>query len=158
MQQTVWVHLVTAAGEAEKKGILDLLADATGVVMGTLVLLLLFSVISWYIIGYKFFYLRRAHSESLDFMDTFWQSKRLDSIYQAAQGFKRSPVSQVFKAGYIELTKLKGQASGAVPIAPRPGGPGGTNKIGMVGGLDPTTLQGLAKGDPEAIKQLAASW
>ena len=112
MQQTVWVHLVTAAGEAEKKGILDLLADASGVVMGTLVLLLLFSVISWYIIGYKFFYLRRAHSESLDFMDTFWQSKRLDSIYQAAQGFKRSPVSQVFKAGYIELTKLKGQEEG----------------------------------------------
>ncbi len=109
MQETVFVHLVTAAGEAEKKGILDLLADASGVVMGTMVLLLLFSVISWYIIGYKFFYLRRAQSESSDFLETFWQSKRLDAIYQSAQAFKRSPVSQVFKAGYIELTKLKGQ-------------------------------------------------
>jgi biopolymer transport protein TolQ len=112
MQETVWVHLVTAAGESEKKGIFELLLDASPVVMGTLVLLLLFSIISWYIIGYKFFYLRRAHTESLDFLDTFWQSKRLDAIYQSAQGFKRSPLSQVFKAGYVELTKLKGQEEG----------------------------------------------
>ena len=37
------------------------------------------------------------------------QSKRLDSIYQSSQRFKRSPVSQVFRAGYIEWTKLKSQ-------------------------------------------------
>jgi biopolymer transport protein TolQ len=110
MQEAMWVQLVTAAGEkVEPKGILELLGDASGVVMGVLVLLLLFSVISWYIIGYKWFFLRRAHSESISFLDTFWQSKRLDEIYQASQNYKRSPVSQVFKAGYVELTKLKGQ-------------------------------------------------
>ena len=37
----------------------------------------------------------------------FWQSKRLDAIYQSAEEYPRSPISQVFKAGYIELTKLK---------------------------------------------------
>jgi biopolymer transport protein TolQ len=110
MQEAMWVQLVTAAGEkVEPKGILELLGDASGVVMGVLVLLLLFSVISWYVIGYKWFFLRRAHAESISFLDTFWQSKRLDEIYQASQNYKRSPVSQVFKAGYVELTKLKGQ-------------------------------------------------
>lgn len=112
MQDAVWVQLVTAAGEKEAvqpKGILDLLGDASPVVMGTLFFLLLFSVVSWFIIGYKGFYLWRAHAESVSFLDTFWQSKRLDEIYHASTAFKRSPVSQVFRAGYVELTKLKGQ-------------------------------------------------
>jgi biopolymer transport protein TolQ len=124
MQDTMWVQLVTAAGKeaVKSKGILDLLGDASGVVMGTLVLLLLFSVISWYIIGYKWFYLRRAHSESISFLDTFWQSKRLDEIYQASQSYKRSPVSQVFKAGYVELTKLKGQEGGSNTMSASLGG------------------------------------
>ncbi len=109
MGDILFVHLVTAAEGAEQKGIVELMMDASGVVLGTLALLILFSIISWYIIGNKWFYLRRAKSESDDFLETFWQSKRLDSIYQSSQRFKRSPVSQVFRAGYIELTKLKSQ-------------------------------------------------
>ncbi len=124
MRDVIIVNLVTAAAEkaVEPKGILDLLADASGVVMGTLVLLVLFSAASWFIIGYKGFYLWRAKSESIDFLDTFWQSKRLDEIYKSAQGFKRSPVSQVFKAGYVELTKLKSQEDGSKTMSGALGG------------------------------------
>jgi biopolymer transport protein TolQ len=88
--------------------ILNLMMHASGVVMGVIGLLLFFSLVSWYIIGYKFFYLQRAQSESLRFLENFWQSKRLDAIYQTAEELRRSPVSQVFKAGYIELSKIKG--------------------------------------------------
>ena len=109
MQDVIFVHLVTAVGEGEPKGILDLMADSSGVVLGVLVILMLASLASWFVIGYKFLYLFRARRESVAFLDTFWQSKRLDAIYQSTGNFKRSPVSQVFKAGYIELTKLKGQ-------------------------------------------------
>ena len=87
--------------------IFSLVLSASTVVMGVLLLLVFFSVVSWYIIGYKYFYLRRAYSESLHFLDTFWTSKRLDAIYQSADELKRSPVSQVFKAGYVELSKIK---------------------------------------------------
>lgn len=110
MWDAMWVNLVTAQVEAQDeaaRGILDILLDTSGVVLGVLILLTLLSLISWYIIAYKWFYLYRARRESMKFLDIFWQSKRLDSIYQSAQDLGRSPVSQVFQAGYIELSKLK---------------------------------------------------
>jgi len=87
--------------------IFELVLNSRGVVAAVLVLLMLFSMISWYIIAYKYFYLRRAHAESSRFLDMFWHSKRLDAIYKSAGDFKRSPISQVFKAGYVELSRIK---------------------------------------------------
>jgi len=72
-----------------------------------LVVLLGFSIISWAIIWYKARYVRRAYRESETFLDVFWNSKRLDAIYQRSETLSASPVSQVFRAGYIELAKIK---------------------------------------------------
>lgn len=91
-----------------KLNVWKLLLDASGMVMGVLILLLLFSVASWYIIGFKFFFLRRAARESEKFLEVFWNSKRLDAIYKSAQELKRSPIAAVFRTGYIELSKIKG--------------------------------------------------
>lgn len=85
----------------------ELTLRSRGVVMGVLVLLVLFSVVSWYIIAFKFFFLRRAQRQSGRFLDAFWHSKRLDAIYKSAEDYRRAPISHVFKAGYIELTKIK---------------------------------------------------
>ncbi len=127
MQDAIWVQLVTAAEDKapEPLGIIDILADASGVVVGTLILLLLFSIISWYIIGYKWFYIWKAGRESDEFLRRFWQSKRLDEVYQYARGFKRNPVGKVFEAGYVELTKLKEQQDS-----------GGQTMSGALGGLE----------------------
>lgn len=105
--EPIFVQLITADTGAEAFSLMNLLSEATPVVKGVLVLLVLMSFVSWYIIAYKFVYLRRAKSESNQFLDIFWQSKRLDEIYQASQQLKHSPTSQVFKAGYVELSKLK---------------------------------------------------
>ena len=110
MFESIWVHLITAqvaATEAQPRGVFEIMLDASGVVKGVMILLAIISMISWYIIGYKWWYLRKAKNESLRFLEIFWQSKRLDAIYQSAEEFVRSPISQVFKAGYIELSKLK---------------------------------------------------
>ena len=40
-------------------------------------------------------------------MDVFWSSKRLDAIFQEAENIKGSPIAEIFKAGYIELSKIK---------------------------------------------------
>jgi biopolymer transport protein TolQ len=72
-----------------------------------LVVLLGFSIISWAIIWYKSRSVRRAYRESETFLDVFWNSKRLDAIYQRSETLSASPVSQVFRAGYIELAKIK---------------------------------------------------
>ncbi|MFN3202903.1 MAG: protein TolQ [Bradymonadia bacterium] len=103
----IFVQLITAAPDGKEFSLMNLLAEATPVVKGVLVLLVLMSFVSWYIIAYKYIYLRRAKNESNQFLDIFWQSKRLDEIYQASQQLKHSPTSQVFKAGYVELSKLK---------------------------------------------------
>jgi len=100
---------LAAPAQAQNMDILSLVLQTSGMVMGVLILLIFFSLVSWYIIGYKFFYLYKAHAESETFLEEFWQSKRLDDIYQVAEGLKRSPISQVFKAGYVELSKIKSE-------------------------------------------------
>lgn len=83
--------------------------------VGIFVLLLLLgsSAASWAIIAVKYVNLRKAQNQTAEFLDAFWQSKRLDAIYQTAERLALSPVSQVFRAGYIELSKLTaGDAEG----------------------------------------------
>ncbi|HJZ88073.1 MAG TPA: protein TolQ [Polyangia bacterium] len=99
--------------EQHSLDILQLIVNASGVVLGVLALLIALSVISWYVIGYKSMYLSRAQAESARFLETFWQSKRMDAIYKTSEDLRRSPVAQVFRAGYIELTKLKSGDRGA---------------------------------------------
>src|SRR5690242_14578130 len=77
---------VSGAGAAEKS---------------IMLLLFAFSIVSWAIIAYKTRSLRRAWRESETFLDAFWSSKRLDAIYQRSETLSASPVSQVFRAGYI---------------------------------------------------------
>jgi biopolymer transport protein TolQ len=101
--------LATAPGtQTLDLDILSLVLQSSGMVMGVLILLCFFSLVSWYVIIYKFVVLRIAQSQSETFLEKFWSSKRLDSIYKTAETMKRSPISQVFKAGYVELSKIKG--------------------------------------------------
>ncbi len=113
METISWqfVSLVTLAGPPPGAGqdisIMKLIADASPVVKGVLALLVMMSLISWYIIAFKAIALKRANRESELFLEAFWQSKQLDQIYQTSEKLQRSPISQVFRAGYIELTKLR---------------------------------------------------
>ncbi len=87
-------------------GILDLVEGSSPLVQGVLYLLVLFSVMSWGIIFYKFRQVRRAKSESEKFTEIFWDSRNLASIHDASRGLKSSPVAQVFRAGYEELLRV----------------------------------------------------
>jgi biopolymer transport protein TolQ len=89
--------------------ILSLIMNATGVVLGVLFLLISFSVVAWWIIGYKAVYFARAEKESLRFLDLFWEAKRLDAVYSECERLSRSPLAQMFRAGYVELTKVSAQ-------------------------------------------------
>ena len=69
------------------------------------------SVLSLFVIFYKLVAISQAQSQSITFLDKFWESKRLDEIYRQAEGLKYSPLAAMFRAGYIELSKVKkGQA------------------------------------------------
>ena len=96
-----------AAGGGGNFDLLQLLLGASGAVRGVLFLLVCMSIIGWYVIGYKWFYLSRAQGESIRFLEAFWGAKRLDEVYQQAETYKRSPIAHMFKAGYVELSKLQ---------------------------------------------------
>jgi biopolymer transport protein TolQ len=97
-------------------GVVDMLLGTGPVVQAVLFLLIGFSIGSWGIILHKFVQISRARRESERFLAIFWESKNLAAIHSAGVGLKRSPIAQVFRAGYqelLQLTRAKRQAVGA---------------------------------------------
>jgi biopolymer transport protein TolQ len=84
----------------------ELITHGGPIVTGVLVLLGVSSIASWTVIFRKILHLRRARDQSVQFLETFWRSKRLDTIYAATDAMPYSPVAQVFRAGYVELSKV----------------------------------------------------
>jgi biopolymer transport protein TolQ len=101
------VLLTAAGGSGGNFDLLQLLLGASGAVRAVLFLLVCLSIIGWYVIGYKWIYLAQAQSSSLRFLEQFWQAKRLDAVFQQAEKQKRSPIAHMFRAGYVELSRLQ---------------------------------------------------
>ncbi len=108
MVTLLWAAPMAAQGNGNFD-LLQLLLGASGVVRGVLFLLVCLSIVGWYVIAYKWLYLNRAQKESIRFLEAFWQAKRLDAVYQEAEHKRRSPIAHMFKAGYVELSKLQNQ-------------------------------------------------
>jgi biopolymer transport protein TolQ len=90
----------------QKHGVLELVIEAGPLVQAVLYILILFSVVSWGIILYKYWALRIARSQSEKFTEIFWDSRNLSSIHEASRELGMSPVAQVFRAGYEELLRV----------------------------------------------------
>ncbi len=105
-----------AAAGSDGIDYLQIITSSGPVGQGVLLLLAGASAVSWAIIVNKTLQLRRAERESAKFLAAFWQSKRLDAIYQAAEALPASPIGAVFRAGYVELSKVtqrkEGEAGG----------------------------------------------
>jgi len=104
--------LPLAAASGEGIDYLQVVLRAGVVGQGVLSLLAVASAVSWAIIAKKAVQLRRAEAESARFLTVFWQSKRLDAIYQAAEQLGASPLGAVFRAGYVELSKVTQKKEG----------------------------------------------
>jgi biopolymer transport protein TolQ len=77
-------------------------------VLAVLVLLIVMSVVSWFIIGFKAYAFRRVRRETQSFIETFWRSDSLDAVWGASEGVPHCPVARVFRAAYAELSRVKG--------------------------------------------------
>ncbi|MEW6351344.1 MAG: protein TolQ [Thermodesulfobacteriota bacterium] len=104
--------------------ILAIIFGAGWVVKGVMLVLLGFSVICWGIILTKALTLSKARKHTQLFFDAFRESRKFSLLYAEAKQLTSSPLAQVFKAGYAELTRLSkfqnpSQKSGAdSPIEP----------------------------------------
>jgi biopolymer transport protein TolQ len=138
-----------AQGAGEGIDYVEIVTHSGPVVSAVLLLLLAASVVSWAIILKKYLQVRRAQRQSLRFLEVFWQSKRLDTIYQAAENLAASPIGAVFRAGYVELSKV---------TAPRKDGKDGEPE-GMsteLGGIENVerALKRAATGEVTALEAL----
>ncbi len=90
-----------------KVDLIPLLAASQGVVLVVVIILLTLIALTAFVIFYKLIHISQAQAQSIRFLDRFWESKRLDEIYKVAEKLKQSPIAAMFRAGYVELSKVK---------------------------------------------------
>jgi biopolymer transport protein TolQ len=86
--------------------VVAMVANAGPMVKAIMLILLLASIVSWFIILLKLFQFHRASRNTTTFLDNFWKSRSLASLYSEVADFGPSPVAQVFKVGYLELGRV----------------------------------------------------
>src|SRR5690348_6979664 len=85
--------------------IVDLLAQTGLVVRVVLLILLIFSILSWAIILSKWSSLNRARAQSGRFIRAFRRAQRLQDIAAVSEQFKPSPLVPVFENAYDEFRR-----------------------------------------------------
>jgi biopolymer transport protein TolQ len=87
--------------------IIQMFINAGLIVKIVLLILVLFSIVSWAIIFTKWRFFRNAGNETIYFLDLFWDSNDLSKIYSQSEDLIFSPVAQLFRSGYSELMRMR---------------------------------------------------
>ncbi len=85
--------------------LVNMVLHAGAMVQFILLMLVLFSVFSWAIILNKYRIMKRVESENNEFLQLYMKSNKLSEIYSEARQFSNSCIAEVFRAGYMELSK-----------------------------------------------------
>jgi biopolymer transport protein TolQ len=98
----------------EQLSLLDLVLDASFTVQLVMVILLLASMLSWYMIVNRFLYFRNARDEMYQFEERFWSGVDLSQLYRegnekAADGHVLLGMESIFRAGFKEFSRLAQQ-------------------------------------------------
>ena len=101
-------------GELDRStDIVRLVADATLVGKIVLLILLIFSAVSWAIIFYKIWAFRRAEQQTATFLGVFRKSAKFSEVQAVCPTLSASPLVGLFQAGYAELnTQLRTDKAG----------------------------------------------
>ena len=100
---------------------LEILAHASPISKIVLLILAVFSIVSWAITFYKLWTFRRMARQSGLFLDVFRRSNKFSEVQAVCASLKDSPLVGLFQAGYAELTTQLRQATPAAR-APNPVG------------------------------------
>lgn len=89
----------------------SLILNADPIVKAVMLILVAFSLVSWAIIIQRFLVLRKAWSQSVAFLDRFWNTTSLEQANAEVGKYPDSPVAAAFAAGYRELVRLNEAAA-----------------------------------------------
>ncbi|MEM9254934.1 MAG: protein TolQ [Pseudomonadota bacterium] len=99
----------------EQLGLMELILQASFTVQCVMAILVLASVMSWYMIVNRFIYFRNARDEMYLFEERFWSGIDLSQLYRegndkAASGDAIVGMESIFRAGFKEFSRLAQQS------------------------------------------------
>lgn len=128
-----------AAGS--ETSIVSLVARAPATSKIVLLILALFSAISWGVTLYKMWQFQRAQRQSTSFLEIFRRSSKFSEVQAVCKTLADSPLVGIFQAGYAELTaQLKANPSTATATI-RPGEPQPRPTLKSLDALDRALLR-----------------
>jgi biopolymer transport protein TolQ len=89
-----------------------------------LLILIVFSIVSWAIILYKLWSFRRTARQSAVFLDVFRKSSKFSEVQAVCKTLGDSPLVGIFQAGYAELNSQLRLPPGGVSATSQTIGPG----------------------------------
>ena len=121
--------------------LLRLVFRSSPVAQFVLLILALFSVVSWGITFYKLWTFHRAGRQSATFLDVFRRSNRFSEVQAVCKTLGDSPLVGIFQAGYAELnSQLRHDGGAATADSPASAHP----KIRSLPSLDRALLRASA--------------
>ena len=102
------------SSETQGISLVELLLRASPIAKAVLVLLVIFSVVSWAIIFTKWMALRSAERATREFLSSFRTRGKLSDVYMDSESIKQSPLARIFMAGYNEITNQMGEGGGSI--------------------------------------------
>ncbi len=99
-------------------GVFSLIQRSSLVAQIVLLILVLFSVISWGIIFYKLWAFHRSERQTARFLDVFRRSSKFSEVQAACRSVGDSPLVGIFQTGYAELNAQLRTASAAGATSP----------------------------------------
>ncbi len=90
--------------DALNTGILALVWNSGPIAKVVLLVLLVFSIVSWALIVEKAWQLRRVRRQTVEFLKIFREGRRPSVAYGAARRTRESPLAQLYSAAYQEVS------------------------------------------------------
>lgn len=148
MRASLFLALVALQGqgdappgaEAAGSDIVSLILRSSPLAKGVLLILLLFSAISWGVVLFKTWQFQRAQRQSSSFIEIFRRSSKFSEVQAVCRTLEASPLVGIFQAGYAELTA---QLKGATPSGgeSRPAGSSARPTLRSMDALDRALLR-----------------
>lgn len=132
-----------APGAALEHDVVSLVARSGPVAKAVLVLLVLFSIVSWAITLFKFIEYRRARAHTSSFLEVFRKSSKFSEVQAVCRTLTNSPLVGLFQAGYAELTAQMRPAAGGTD-GTKPGVPSPRPTLRSLDGIDRALLRAAA--------------
>jgi biopolymer transport protein TolQ len=115
-----------------------LIASSNWLAKSVLLILLLFSAVSWGIILYKVWQYRRAERDTGTFLQVFRKSTKFSEVQSICASVPHSPLVGIFQAGYAELnTQLRHKNSDE----PKPAAPAARPTLRSLDAVDRALLR-----------------